>query len=85
MYRNRYSTYQRREPDRNPDHVHQFYIPGYKDLGWQKNGDEPELIACREAGHKTREHDNSLFRYRATDVITICDECKHLYHTDMSD
>jgi len=70
--------------ERNP-YANTFSLPaGYKDLGWQLRGDDPSLVACRKAGHKTRKFDNSLFRCRCTDVITICDECKHVHHTDMS-
>lgn len=70
---------------RNPN-ANTFRLPaGYRDLGWQLRGTEPEKVACHEAGHKTHEFDNSLFMHRCTDVITICDECKHVHHTDMSD
>jgi len=70
---------------RNPK-ANTFRKPnGYKDLGWQLNPDRSELVECRQQGHKTKEFDNSLFMYRCTDVITICDECQHVYHTDMSD
>lgn len=58
---------------------------GYRDLGWQLSGDNPDLLACLAAGHKRREFDNSLRLWRCTDVVTICDECKFVYHTDMSD
>lgn len=70
---------------RNPDHG--TIIPklkGYKDLGWQRY-DYPEVKASEEAGHETREEDNSLHLYRCTDVLTICDEGKWFYHIDMSD
>lgn len=71
--------------ERNPN-ADKFVMPaGYKDLGWQLMPDTPEKVACRAAGHKTREFDNSLYRYRCTNVITICDECKYVHHTDMSD
>ena len=69
----------------NPNHVDNFSIPSYKDLGWQLDYLNPVLVKCREAGHKTREHDNSFFLLRGTDVIYICDECKYIHHTDMSD
>ena len=58
---------------------------GYADLGWQLPPDDVALCACREAGHKRHEVDNSLYRYRCTDVVSTCDECKNVYHTDMSD
>ena len=71
--------------ERNPN-ADKFMQPtGYTNLGWQLMGNDTRLAACRAAGHKTREFDNSLYRYRCTDVVTICDECKHVYHTDMSD
>ena len=81
-YRNYYPHY---NVQYNPKHEDKFSIPGYRDLGWQLSSNNPALLACLAAGHKTREHDNSLIVCRGTDVITICDECKHLYHTDMSD
>lgn len=69
----------------NPNY-NKFILPeGYTNIGWQVSGNEPELVACRELKHKTREFDNSLRIMRCTDVITICDECKYVYHTDMSD
>lgn len=71
--------------ERNPN-CDKFVKPdGYTDLGWQIDPNRPERVACRNAKHRTREFDNSLFKFRCTDVITICDECKHVYHTDMSD
>ena len=58
----------------------------FKDLGWQiHSGSSPDLAACIKAEHKRREFDNSLYMNRCTDVVTICDECKFVYHTDMSD
>lgn len=70
---------------RNPN-ANGFVKPsGYTDLGWQLNSTNENLKICRESNHKTREFDNSLYKYRCTDVITICDECKIVYHTDMSD
>jgi hypothetical protein len=80
-----YRNYYQPRVSYNPKHVDRFSIPGYRDLGWQLPAHTPETDACRSAGHKTREVDNSLIVCRGTDVITICDECKHLYHTDMSD
>lgn len=71
--------------NRNPN-AGKFVLPeGFKDIGWQLRGNEPELVECRSKSHKTREFDNSQFQYRCTDVVTICDECKYVYHTDMSD
>lgn len=71
-------------PERNPN-ANTFVRPaGFTDLGWQLNWEAPELVRCREAGHKTRSFDNSLFKNRCSDIITICDECKHIHHTDMT-
>lgn len=56
----------------------------YTDLGWQL-WNHPKVKMCMEAKHKTREFDNSQYMNRCTDVVTICDECKYVYHTDMSD
>jgi hypothetical protein len=71
--------------ERNPNHA-KFVLPsGYEDLGWQLSPTHPALGECRERSHTTREFDNSMFKFRCTDVITICDSCKHIYHTDMSD
>jgi hypothetical protein len=71
--------------ERNPQYD-KFLMPsGYADLGWQLSNDHPAEITCRAAGHKIREFDNSMFKFRCTDVITICDECKYVHHTDMSD
>ena len=58
--------------------------PGYTDLGWYQYK-HPKRVACLEAQHKSHEFDNSLYRFRCTDVITICDECKYVFHVDMSD
>jgi hypothetical protein len=58
---------------------------GYTDLGWQLSRDNEALKVCREASHKRHGFDNSRYRYRCTDVISTCDECKNVYHTDMSD
>jgi len=72
--------------ERNPNY-NKFKLPeGYKDLGWQlHSGNSEEVKRCCENKHKTWEFDNSLFRCRCTDVITICDVCKTVRHTDMSD
>ena len=59
---------------------------GYTDLGWQGQPESRnELKHCREQGHKMKEHDNSLYSFRGTDVIYYCEECKILRHVDMSD
>lgn len=74
------------ERERNPN-AGKWELPnGYTDIGWQKNfiTGSPEK-KCLDLGHKRREFDNSLFKYRCTDVVTICDECKIVWHTDMSD
>ena len=34
---------------------------------------------------KVREFDNSLYKYRCTDVVKICDEKKVVWYIDMSD
>lgn len=78
---------------RNPN-AGKWKLPeGYKDLGWQLNPDQNEpLKQCIKLGHNNhmnnphwREFDNSLYQYRCTDVVSICDECKIVWHTDMSD
>jgi hypothetical protein len=72
--------------ERNPNHGKFVRPDGYIDLGWQLySGNSQEVKACVDAGHNTKEFDNSLHRFRCTDVITICDECKTIHHTDMSD
>jgi hypothetical protein len=68
---------------------------GYRDLGWQRHSDNCDEIAnCVELDHNNhtnflkrhwREFDNSLYLNRCTDIITICDKCKIVWHTDMSD
>jgi len=74
--------------ERNPS-ANKFVLPdGYEDLGWQLwtgHSQWHRLVACRDAKHVTREFDNSIYRHRCTNVVTICDECKYVYHTDMSD
>jgi hypothetical protein len=75
-----------RQWQQNPDHVPNFSIPGYTDLGWQLHWDDsPELKACYESGHKRRVVDNSLYLFRSTNRIHICDECRNYYHIDSSD
>ncbi len=78
---------------RNPN-AGKFQLPeGYRDLGWQLySGNSEEVANCIKLGHndmKTEKHwrefDNSLYLSRCTDVVTICDECKTVRHTDMSD
>lgn len=75
--------------ERNPKHGTFMKPDGYRDLGWQLRKEScPDYAKCVEAGHnrgKWREFDNSLFVCRGTDIITICDECKTIWHTDMSD
>jgi hypothetical protein len=59
---------------------------GYTDLGWQlHSGNSEEVKKCHDLGHRRKEFDNSLHLHRSTDVIFICDECKNIYHIDMSD
>jgi hypothetical protein len=71
--------------ERNP-RGNTYRIPaGYNDLGWQLSIHNPQVQECHDSGHKRTEFDNSLFLYRCTDVISICDTCKNIYHTDMSD
>ncbi len=72
--------------ERNPK-ANTWELPeGYKDLGCQlHSGNSEEIKKCYEAGHEHREFDNSLYRYRCTDVIYICDKCKIVWHVDMSD
>lgn len=78
---------------RNPN-AGKWKLPdGYKDLGWQKHpGNNEEVKQCCEKGHNNlmnethqMEFDNSLFLNRCTDVVRICDECKIVWHIDMSD
>ncbi len=70
---------------RNPNAGTWRLPAGYRDLGWQLRSDNPELATCRAAGHTRQEFDNSLYRFRCTDVVSTCDECKTAHHTDMSD
>ena len=78
---------------RNPQSGTWELPEGYKDLGWQRySGNCEEIANCVKLGHNDyrnekhwKEFDNSLFMNRCTDVITICDECKIVWHTDMSD
>lgn len=71
---------------RNPNY-NKFILPdGYRDIGWQLTLEgSPDFAKCIKSKHRAREFDNSLFINRCTDVIRICDECKIISHTDMSD
>ena len=64
-----------------------FKLPeGYTDLGWQRHSGEcKENANAIENNHKITEFDNSLYKYRCTDVVNICDESKIVWHIDMSD
>lgn len=69
----------------NPNYK-RFKIPeGFRDIGWQITLDNQDFKKCFDLKHNRREFDNSMHLYRCTDVITICDECKFVFHTDMSD
>ena len=70
----------------NPDY-HTYIKPhGYKDLGWQLHiGNSDEVKKCHDMGHRRKQFDNSLYLNRCTEAIYICDECKNIYHIDMSD
>ena len=75
---------------RNPNANKFVLTTDYKDIGWQISLDNEDKKKCHELGHSIKdgqmhEFDNSLFLWRCTDVITICDVCKIVYHTDMSD
>lgn len=73
------------ERERNPN-ANKFITPNtYKDLGYLFSNNNEAIVSCRSQKHHTKEFDNSLYKNRCTDVITICDECKYIYHTDMSD
>jgi hypothetical protein len=50
----------------------------YKDKGWLNSG-------VKICSHPKEEIENSLFRWRGTDVIYICHQCKVFWHVDMSD
>ena len=75
---------------KNPNY-NKFVLPeGYKDIGWQVGIENEYKKKCHESGHtikegQIREIDNSLFLWRCTDVVRICDICKIVDHTDMSD
>lgn len=70
---------------RNPKHGHFTRPEGYKDVGYVNSGEGPEIKECYKRQHKRDEYDNSLYMHRGTDIITICHECKIVWHTDMSD
>lgn len=78
--------------ERNPNHGKFVKPEGYTDIGWQltKESSEP-YRNCIAQGHNNyapghwRKFDNSLYKNRGTDCITICDTCKMYWHTDMSD
>jgi hypothetical protein len=70
----------------NPNHNTYLKPLGYTDLGWQLySGNSEEVKKCHDLRHKRKEFDNSLYLNRCTEVIYICDECKNIYHIDMSD
>ena len=75
----------------NPNYVRNFAIEGYTDLNYCNGWDHSEETKpdsykkCRIQKHKIRECDNSYSLNRGTDIISICDECKIFWHTDMSD
>jgi hypothetical protein len=71
--------------ERNPNHGKFIKPDGYKDIGYVNFGTVPELKEHYAKKCKTRHFDNSLYMHRATDCITICDDCKIVFHTDMSD
>ena len=47
--------------------------------------DYPEYGKCQRLRHQHREIDNSLYKYRGTDNVVICDICKIYWHYDCSD
>ena len=63
-----------------------------KDLGWANgwpmddNGivNPPELIKCRELGHKRKDVDIGP-PHRGMHHVVTCDECQIKYHYDSSD
>ena len=78
---------------RNPKSGTWVLPAGYRDLGWQlHSGNCQEIANCVKNGHNNRmnekhwrEFDNSLYLHRWSDIIYICDECKIVWHIDMSD
>ena len=81
------------EKPRNPNAGKWKSPNGYKELGWQRHAENCEEVKqCYEKGHfdlrtepHVKEFDNSLFKNRCTDVVKFCDECKIVWHIDMSD
>jgi hypothetical protein len=53
----------------------------YKDRGWCNSG----VKHCECPSEYKDTIDNSLYKMRGTDVVTICDRCNSFVHTDMSD
>lgn len=59
----------------------------YKDFGYENSWmvTPSKVKLCRELNHDTVEVDKSQFPNRGTDVLTVCTQCKIVYHTDSSD
>jgi hypothetical protein len=73
---------------KNCKHGGDMQVDGYEDMGFINGGcvqKNIKYINCITKDHIIRTYDNSIFLWRATDEVTICDECKIYYHTDMSD
>lgn len=72
--------------EKNPN-AGKFILPdGYKDLGWQLYSGNSEMVKkIFDEKIPVREFDNSLYKYRCTNVVKICDELKVVWHIDMSD
>jgi hypothetical protein len=67
-------------------HVSNFRIEGYRDFGTNPDFESNQkLIECIQEQHQLKVYDNPLFAFRGTDMIYICDICKHFYHIDSSD
>ncbi len=60
-----------------------FTYKNYVDRGWANGG--VEYCKCSREHDAKEEHDNSSYRGRGTDIITICHTCKSFIHTDMGD
>jgi hypothetical protein len=59
---------------------------GYKDLGWQIHvGNSHDLKLCKKQGHLLKTYDNSHSLGRGSHIIYRCDQCKFIFHIDMSD
>ena len=71
----------------NPNHGKPpIRIQDYRDLGWQLHkGNSEEILNCHVDHHPTTEFDDSVYKFRGTNIIHICDICKHFWHIDMSD